>query len=429
MEYLIIFFGLMVALFAIGVPIAISIGLTCLAVLVIRDGITAVPAELFALQMLRGLNNFPILAIPFFIFAAALMNTGTVASRIFDFANALVGSIRGGLGHVNVLASMMFSGMSSTAVADVAGLGQLELKAMRERNYPRSFAVGITGASSVISPMIPPSIALVVYGWQSGTSIAAMFLAGLVPGLLVGLSFMATSFALSFWMPMPLSPRPASRELARLFWRALPPLLTPGLIVGGIWSGIFTPTEAGAIASVYALFLAGVVYRELNWRVLLEVLASTVRFSSIILFIIGIATFYGWLLVRLRIPQELAMLVTGMEVSNTTILLVMVLFFLAVGCFMSVVEAILIFTPILMLTVQALGLDPVYFGVLMVLTLSCGVITPPFGNVLFVLTELTGLSFERVALAVVPFLLPILGVILLLVFFPQIATFLPALAR
>ncbi|MCC5961388.1 MAG: TRAP transporter large permease [Rhodobacteraceae bacterium] len=429
MEYLIIFFGLMVFLFAIGVPIAISIGLTCLAVLVIRDGITAIPAELFALQMLRGLNNFPILAIPFFIFAAALMNVGTVAVRIFDFANALVGSVRGGLGHVNVLASMMFSGMSSTAVADVAGLGQLELKAMRERGYPRSFAVGITGASAVISPMIPPSIALVVYGWQSGTSVAAMFLAGLVPGLMVGLSFMVTSFILSFWLPMPLSPRPASRELARLFWRALPPLLTPAIIVGGIWTGMFTPTEAGAIACVYAMFLGAVVYRELNWRLLLGVLSSTVRFSSIILFIIGIATFYGWLLVRLRIPQELAMLMTGLEVGNTTILLAIVLFFLAVGCFMSVVEAILIFTPIFMLTIQALGIDPVYFGVLMVLTLSCGVITPPFGNVLFVLTEITGLPFEKVALAVVPFLLPIFAVILLMVFFPQIATFLPALAR
>jgi len=172
-----------------------------------------------------------------------------------------------------------------------------------------------------------------------------------------------------------------------------------------------------------------VVYRELNWKLLLGVLSSTVRFSSIILFIIGIATFYGWLLVRLRIPQELAMLMTGLEVGNTTILLAIVLFFLAVGCFMSVVEAILIFTPIFMLTIQALGIDPVYFGVLMVLTLSCGVITPPFGNVLFVLTEITGLPFEKVALAVVPFLLPIFAVILLMVFFPQIATFLPALAR
>ncbi len=425
MEYLIIFFGLMVFLFAIGVPIAVGIGLTCLAVLVIRDGITAIPAELFAIQMLRGLNNFPILAIPFFILAAALMNVGTVAGRIFNFANGLVGSIRGGLGHVNVLASMMFSGMSSTAVADVAGLGQLELKAMKERGYPGGFSVGITGASSIISPMIPPSIALVVYGWQSNTSIAKMFIAGLLPGVMVGLAFMAMCFALSYRYDMPPSPRTKLPELVRLFGRALPPLLTPLIIVGGIWSGIFTPTEAGAIACLYALFLGAVVYRELTWAGLMEVLASTVRFSAIILFIIGIATFYGWLLVRLRLPQELAMLMTGLDLNPTMLMLAMVVFFLLVGCFMSVVEAILIFTPIFMLTIQSLGIDPVYFGIIMVLTLSCGVITPPFGNVLFVLVEITGMPFERVAMAVLPFLIPVLLVVLLLVFFPGLVTFLP----
>ncbi|MCO6389551.1 TRAP transporter large permease subunit [Aliihoeflea aestuarii] len=427
MEYLTIFFGLMVVLFAIGIPIAISIGLTCLVVLVISGGWSAIPTELFALQMMRGLNNFPILAIPFFIFAASLMNVGTIASRIFNFANALVGHIRGGLGHVNVMASMIFSGMSSTAVADVAGLGQLELKAMRERGYPRRFAVGITGASSIISPMIPPSIALVVYGWQSGTSIASLFIAGLVPGVLVGLSLMMTSFVVSFWIPLPRSPWPGMRETLRLFWAAFPPLMTPMIIVGGIWSGIFTPTEAGAIASIYALFLGFVVYGDLNWKSLMEVLSQTVRFSSIILFIIAIATFYGWLLVRLRIPQELAMLLSGLDVSNMTILFAMVLFFLAIGCFMSVVEAILIFTPIFMLTIQALGIDPVYFGILMVLALSVGVITPPFGNVLFVLIEITGLPFEKVVAAVAPFIIPILLVIVLLVIFPGIVTFLPDL--
>ncbi|MFA5537768.1 MAG: TRAP transporter large permease [Gemmobacter sp.] len=429
MEYLTIFFGLMVVLFALGVPIAIGIGLTCLTVLVISGGIGAIPAELFALQMMRGLNSFPILAIPFFIFAAALMNVGTVASRIFDFANGLVGFVRGGLGHVNVMASMIFSGMSSTAVADVAGLGQLELKAMRDRGYPQRFSVGITGASSVISPMIPPSIALVVYGWQSGSSIAAMFMAGLIPGFLVGISLMITSFVVSYWLDMPRTPWPGFRELARLFWRALPPLLTPVIIVGGIWSGVFTPTEAGAIACVYALFLGFVAYREMTWTLLLEVLSRTVRFTSIILFIIAIATFYGWLLVRLRIPQELAVLMSGLEMSNTAILFAMMGFFLLIGCFMSVVEAILIFTPIFMLTIQALGIDPVYFGVLMVLTLSVGVITPPFGNVLFVLVEITGMPFERVVQAVLPFLIPILGVIVLLILAPGLVMFLPGLFR
>ena len=429
MDYLYIFLGLMVVLFALGVPIAVSIGLTCLAVLVLQGGWQAVATELFALQMLRGLNNFPILAIPFFIFAASLMNVGSVTNRIFDFANALVGFIRGGLGHVNVLASMIFAGMSATAVADVAGIGQLEIKAMRERGYPMRFAAGITGAASIISPVIPPSIAMVVYGWLSGTSIAALFVAGLVPGILIGLSLMATSFIVSYWIDMPRSPRPGLRQLARLFWRALPPLLTPLIIVGGIWTGVFTPTEAGAIACIYALVLGFVVYRDVTFLDLIDVLCRTVRFTSIIMFIIAIATFYGWLLVRLRIPQELAVTLMDLDVSLTVILFAIALFFLIVGCFMSVVEAVLIFTPIFMLTVSSLGIDPIFFGILMVLTLSVGVITPPFGNVLFVLVEITGLRFEQVVVAVVPFLLPIILVIALLILMPGLVTFLPNLVR
>jgi len=427
MEYLLVFLGLMVLLFAIGVPVAVAIGLTCLAVLVIQGGIDNVPSELFALQMLSGLNNFPILAIPFFIFAASMMNVGSVNARIFDFANALVGSIRGGLGHVNVLASMIFAGMSATAVADVAGIGQLELRAMKERGYPRRFSVGITGATAIISPVIPPSVAMVVYGWLSGTSIAALFIGGIVPGIVIGLALMATTFAVSFFIDLPRSPRASLRELGRLFVRALPPLMTPVIIVGGIWSGYFTPTEAGAIACVYALFLAFVVFRDVSFADFLGVLQRTVRFTSIILFIIAIATFYGWLLVRLRIPQELALLLVELDMSTTGIVFLIMLFFLVIGCFMSVVEAVLIFTPIFMLTIQSLGIDPVWFGVLMVITLSVGVITPPFGNVLFVLVEIAGMPFERVVVAVLPFLVPIILVIVLLILVPDIVTFLPEL--
>jgi len=429
MDHLVIFLGLMILLFALGFPVAVSIGLTCLAVLAIQGGISAIPTELFALQMMRGLNNFPILAIPFFIFAASLMNVGSVTNRIFDFANALVGFVRGGLGHVNVVASVIFAGMSATAVADVAGIGQLEIKAMRERGYPMRFAVGITGAAAIISPVIPPSIAMVVYGWLSGTSIASLFVAGLVPGLIIAASLMVTCFIVSYWIDLPRSPRPGLMEVIRLFWRAIPPLMTPLIIVGGIWGGFFTPTEAGAVACVYALFLALVVYRDVSLSDLLEVLARTVRFTSIIMFIIAIATFYGWLLVRLRIPQELAMMLTGFDASVTTIMIIITLFFLVIGCFMSVVEAVLIFTPIFMLTVQALGIDPVFFGILMVITLSIGVITPPFGNVLFVLVEITGMRYEQVVWAVLPFLIPILSVLALLVAFPGLVTFLPNLLR
>ncbi len=427
MEMLIIFLGLMIVLFVFSFPVAIAIGLTCLAVLVVDGGIGAVSTELFAARMLSGINNFPIIAIPFFILAATLMNAGSSTNRIFDFANALVGHIRGGLGHVNVVASMIFAGMSGTAAADAAGLGQLEIRAMNDRGYPLWFSTGLTGASSVIGPIIPPSVAMVVYGWLSGASIATLFIASLVPGILLGLALMATVYLLSFRVEMPLSPRPSLCEVGRRAGRAVLPMLTPAIIVGGIWSGIFTPTESGAIASIYAFLLGAVIYRDIGWREARDVLRQTVMFTSVILFIIAVATFYGWLLVRLQIPQELAAWLTGLDLGPTALIFAMMGFFLIIGCFMSVVEAVLIFTPIFMLTVQVLGIDPIVFGVLMVLTLSVGVITPPFGNVLYVLVRITGQPYETVVRAVLPFLLPILAIIALLILFPAVITFLPGL--
>ncbi|MFW5678761.1 MAG: TRAP transporter large permease [Pseudomonadota bacterium] len=425
MESLVVFLGLMVVLFLLGVPVAVAIGLTCLAVLVLDGGLAAIPTELFALQMLRGINAFPILAIPFFILAAMLMNVGSATNRIFDFANALVGHIRGGLGHVNVVASMIFAGMSGTAAADAAGLGQLEIKAMNQRGYPLWFSTGITGASSVIGPIIPPSVAMVVYGWLSGASISALFIAALVPGVLLGVALMATVLVFSYRIDLPTSPRPSGGELGRLFGRAFLPLLTPVIIVGGIWSGVFTPTESGAVASIYALLLGTVIYREIGWREIVDVLRSTVQFTSIILFIIAVATFYGWLLVRLQIPQTLAMMLADLELGSTALLFAIMGFFLVVGCFMSVVEAVMIFTPIFMVAIKSLGIDPVYFGVLMVVTLSVGVITPPFGNVLYILVGITKLPYEAVVRAMLPFLVPILAVIALLIVFPGLVTFLP----
>ncbi len=429
MDTLVIFLGLMVLLFVLGVPVAVSIGLTCLAVLALDGGLAAIPTELFALQMLRGINAFPILAIPFFILAAMLMNVGSATNRIFDFANGLVGHIRGGLGHVNVVASMIFAGMSGTAAADAAGLGQLEIKAMNQRGYPLWFSTGITGASSVIGPIIPPSVAMVVYGWLSGASISALFIAAVVPGLMLGLALMITVYIYSFRIDMPRSPRPSSGELGRLFGRAILPLMTPIIIVGGIWSGIFTPTESGAVAAIYALVLGTVIYREVGWREIVDVLRSTVQFTSIILFIIAIATFYGWLLVRLQIPQTLAMALADLDLSTTALVFAIMGFFLVVGCFMSVVEAVMIFTPIFMAAIRVLDIDPIYFGVLMVITLSVGVITPPFGNVLYILVGITKLPYEQVVRAMIPFLLPILAVIALLIVVPDLVTFLPTYLR
>jgi len=422
---LIFFIGLLIVFFLWGIPVSVSIGLTCLAVLWFENGLLGIPLALMPLKMMHGVNNFPLLAVPFFILAANVMNKGSVTPRIFNFANSLVGHLRGGLGHVNVLASMIFAGMSGTAVADAAGLGALEIKAMRDQGYSLKYSTGITGASSVIGPIIPPSVAMVIYGWLSDVSVGALFVGGLVPGVLLALMLMMTTVLLSYRVPMPMQPRPPLAETLRLSKRALLSLMTPIIIVGGIWSGIFTPTESGAVASAYAIFLGMVIYREVSFKDLLEVFRNTIEFTAIILFIISIAGLYGWLLVRLQIPMTLAEGVIELTTNPTILMLVMMLFFLIVGCFMSVIESVLIFTPIMAPMTKLIGIDPLFFGVVMVISLSVGVITPPFGNVIYVLVGITDQTFEDVVWALLPFLVPIMVTIIILILFPDLVTYLP----
>lgn len=424
MFMLVFFIGLLLILFTIGVPIAVSIGLTSLSVLWIQNDLLSIPYNLLGLKMMHGVNSFPLLAVPFFILAANVMNKGSVTPRIFNFANSLVGHLRGGLGHVNVLASMIFAGMSGTAVADAAGLGALEIKAMRDQGYPLKYATGITGASSVIGPIIPPSVAMVIYGWLGDVSVGALFIGGLIPGIILGLSLMVSTILLSYRVQMPLQARPPLKEVGVLGKKALLSLFTPLIIVGGIWGGIFTPTESGAVASLYAIVLGKFIYRDVSWKDLLDVFKNTIEFSAIILFIISIAGLYGWLLVRLQIPMILADSVVKITTNTTILLILLMFFFLIIGCFMSVIESVLIFTPIMVPMVNILGIDPLFFGVFMVISLSVGVITPPFGNVIYVLVGITGLHFEEVVQALLPFLIPILGAILLLIFFPGLVTFL-----
>jgi len=424
---LVFFIGLLIVLFLVGVPVAASIGLTCLAVLWLQNDLLNIPVTLLPLKMMHGVNNFPLLAVPFFILAANVMNKGSVTPRIFNFANSLVGHLKGGLGHVNVLASMIFAGMSGTAVADAAGLGALEIRAMRDQGYPMKYSIGITGASSVIGPIIPPSVAMVIYGWLSDVSVGALFIGGLVPGVLLGGALMVMTVILFHRMPMPRQPRPPLREIVGLSRKASLSLMTPLIIVGGIWSGIFTPTESGAVASAYAIVLGMVIYRDVTWKDLLEVFRNTIEFTAIILFIISIAGLYGWLLVRLQIPMVLAEGIIHITTNSTLLLFLLLIFFLIVGCFMSVIESVLIFTPIMVPMIQALGIDQLFFGVMMVIALSVGVITPPFGNVLYVLVGITNRSFEEVVWAHIPFLIPILATIFGLIIFPGIVTFLPRL--
>jgi len=426
MTILLSFVASLFGFMGIGLPVFVALGATCLVALAVTSPTAGLPVELMSLKIMGTLNSFPLLAIPLFILAANLLNRGSATTRIFDFANVLVGFIRGGLGHVNVVASMIFAGMSGTASADAAGLGALEIRAMREKGYPLPYSTGITAASSVIGPIIPPSVAMLVYGWQADVSVGALFLGGFVPGLLMALLLMVTTWIMSYRVDMPTRSLPGFGELARAAGRAILPLLTPVIIVGGIWTGLFSPTEAGAVACAYALLLGLVVYRDVKLRDLYAVFVRSMEFSAVVLLIVAVSGFYGWLLVRLQVPQSLAATLAGMDIPVIVLLLILMAFFILVGCFMSVIESVLILTPIIVPAVAAAGIDPLFFGVFMVVTLSVGVITPPFGTVLYILVPITGLRFDEVVRAVLPFLLPILAVILALILWPEIVLFLPS---
>jgi tripartite ATP-independent transporter DctM subunit len=325
---------------------------------------------------------------------------------------------------------MVFAGMSGTAVADAAGLGALEIKAMKDSGYDLGFATGITGVSSVIGPIIPPSVAMIIYGWLSDVSIGGLFIGAIVPGVLMGLALMGQIYFYAVKHTDKIPP-PNRRATAREFYRGTKDgflaLLTPVIIVGGIWSGAFTPTEAGAMASLYAVILGLFIYKTLNSKTLLGVIRGTTEFTGTILLIISFAMVYGWLLTRLQIPAKLAAIMVNLTSNPTLILFILLVFLTIVGCFMSVLSAVTVFTPIMVPMIKQLGIDPLFFGIFMTITLSAGVLTPPFGNVIYVLVRISGLPFEKVVKSFLPFFVAIYLVIILIIFFPGLTTYLPYL--
>lgn len=423
MTLLILFISLLVMLL-LGFPVMVVLGASSLIAILVEG---SVPDFIVLHRMVSGMDSFPLLSIPFFVLAGSLMNSAGITGRIFDFARALVGWMPGGLGHVNVGASVIFAGMSGAAVADAGGLGAIEIKAMRNAGYDPGFSVGVTAASSTIGPIIPPSLPLVIYGVTASTSIGQLFAAGLIPGLLmaVALMIMVAWYAHRYHYPRDVAF--ALKWIAYTFRRAFLSLMTPVIIVGGIVLGIFTATEAAIAAVAYAMVLGAVVYRTLTWRRLISVTMETIETTGIIMMIIAASAVFSWLLTSHHVAEGFASWMLTFTSNPVLILLLMTLILFVVGCFMETIAAITILVPILLPIAVSLGVDPVQFGIVMVLNLMIGLLTPPVGLVLYVLSQVSKVPFERCAVATLPFLLPLFVVLMLVTFVPAISMWLPTM--
>ena len=384
---------------------------------------------LAAEQILNGLSgSFILIAVPMFIFAANVMNAGTVSERIFDFAHALMGRLRGGLAQVNVLVSVIFSGMSGSAIADAVGPGLVEVKMMTKGGkYPTAFAVAVSAASATIGPIIPPSIPLLLYAMVSGASVGALFVGGIVPGLLMAGSMSAVIVWVARRRDYPKEAPPAWRELPRILGRSLLPMLLPLVLLGGIYSGAFTPTEAAAVAALYALVLGVFVYRALNWKGLFGVLVESSRQTAVVGLIICGAYVFNYALAAEQVPGLVAGWIGGLSLTPLEFLLAINLLFLVLGCLFDTTTLLLVLVPLLVPVAQALGVDLVHFGVVIVVNMMIGLITPPYGVLLFIYAGLTKTPIRAIVRELVPFLAALLAVLLAITVFPALVLGLPRL--
>src|SRR4051812_39439474 len=457
--------GSFLGMMALGVPVAIAMAGSALVYILLTGDL---PPLVVVQRMISGIDSFPLLAVPFFILAGNLMNNAGITNRIYNFALALVGWLKGGLGHVNIIGSVIFAGMSGTAIADAAGLGTIEIKAMTDHGYSKEFSVGVTAASATLGPIIPPSLPFVIYAMMANVSVGALFLAGILPGLLMAVLMMATvayyahknnwggdikfsgsrlgkalvetmvvaGWPLVVWaliVPAGLNPQAVVVvALLVLFWadrhfgfQAVLPIMTPVLLIGGMTTGLFTPTEGAIAACVWAMVLGLAWYRTLSWKMFVKVCLDTTETTATVLFIVAAASIFGWMLTATGITAAIAEWVLAFTKSPWVFLLLANVLMLFVGCFLEPTAAITILVPLLLPIARQLGIDPVHFGLVMVLNLMIGLLHPPMGMVLFVLARVAKLSFERTTMAILPWLVPLLASLVILTYVPQIVLWLP----
>lgn len=405
----------------IGIPIVFSIGLP-----VFIHSLTAdISLTALVQQMIRGLDSFVLVSVPAFILAGNIMNSGGITKRLFHFANCLIGPLRGGLAHANVLCSVIFAGMSGSAIADAGGLGSIEIQAMNDNGYEPEFSCAVTAASSTIGPIIPPSVPVVIYAASGSVSVGRLFLAGFLPGIILAVSMMFLIYFISLKRNYAQNSKVTFKELKESFLHSFWALLTPVVLLGGIFSGIFTPTEAAAVSVVYALIISGLVYKELTFKKLYKTILDSLLTSAVVGIIIAVSFGLSFLFTLSQVPQELAIILTALTTNPIIILLILNVFFFILGMFMDPTASILIVTPILMPIITKVGIDPVHFGIVMILNLMIGLLTPPVGMSLYTVANIGKISIEKLIKELIPFYVILVAILLLLTIFPQVSLFLP----
>ncbi len=412
-----VFLGSLLAAMALGVPIAFSL-LICGAALMWH--MNMFDAQILAQNVIEGANSFPLLAVPFFMLAGEIMNTGGLSRRIVDFALALVGHIRGGLGYVTIVAAILLSALSGSAVADAAALTALLLPMMVKAGHDKSRSSGLIAACGVIGPIIPPSIGFVIFGVAANVSISKLFLAGIFPGILLAAGLWITWWWLTRKEHLEPPPRKTTAEVLKALRDAGWALMLPLIILVGLRMGVFTPTEAAVVAAVYALFVATVIYKELNWRQLYQVFETAARTTAVVMFLVAAAMVSAWLITVANLPGQVVTLLQPLLDNPTLLLMAIMLLVMIVGTAMDMTPTILIFTPVLMPIVKAAGIDPVYFGVLFIINNSIGLVTPPVGTVLNVVAGVGRMRMDEVTKGVMPFMAVQFLVMFLMVLFPSI---------
>jgi len=415
--------GSLFGLLIIGMPIAYALGISAF----LTAFYVGLPLEAILLKLSDGVDNSSLLAIPFFVLAGALMAEGGMAWRLVAFANIFVGFMRGGLAMVNVLASMFFGGISGSAVADTSSIGSIMIPMMKKQGYDDHFSVNITISSATQGIIIPPSHNAIIYTYAAGgtISIAQLFLAGVIPGIMVGLSLMVLAYMISHKRGYPKGEPVKLRDAIRISWEAVAGLMTVVIIVGGVIGGVFTPTESAAVACVWAFFVTMFLYRDLKWRDLPQTLVGVVRTVSMVMIVIGFAASFAYLMTLMQVPAKATSFLLSLSDNKIVILILINIMLLILGTFMDMAPLILICTPILLPVIKVLGVDPVHFGVVMMLNLGIGLVTPPVGTVLFVGCAVGKVAIERAARHLWPFWIAMLVVLLLVTYIPSLAMWIP----